>query len=255
MKIYLAIGRCDKSRVSLFKKEGVQRVLVSYASFQGEASLSLPFSDVMLDSGAYSVATDREKVSVRAYGLWLSLYLTTHPQIKEYVNLDDLSDPIITRKNQEFLESLGLHPIPVYHYGEPTEILDALCSRYRYVGLGGIAVGTMSSPNLQKFWEFVYERYSSNIFHIFGVGTMAPFFTYQPYSLDCTSWSTAARFGDIMCYKDGLPCIGAFGIREGITTFFTTQEMFSNNIRALLSFEKCEWVGKVRTEKVQKRLL
>lgn len=245
MKIYLAIGSTDDFRVNLFTRCGANRVLVSYATIRGKAKVNLPFEDVLLDSGAYSVETGVEKVSLESYILWLQLYLSKYPQITRYVNLDDLSDYRISLQNLEKMHSEGLDPIPVYHYGEPPEVLDMLCTSYEYVGLGGIAVGTMPVQQLQKFWEHVYRRYPDNKFHIFGVGTVTPFFYCQPYSIDSTSWNVGSRFGDIMCYKDGLPY--RFAAREmyGYQMFFTTEEMFANNIRAQIDWEKCEWLKNV----------
>lgn len=183
MKIFLAIGSLDNFRVNLFKECKVERILISYASIRKENNLTVPFPEVMLDSGAYSVETGVQRVSLDSYILWLQLYLNQYPQIKTYVNLDDLSDPYVSMKNQSKMESEGLSPMPVYHYKEPEEILNYMCDTYEYVGLGGMAIGTMPWQQLQKFWEYVYHRYPDNKFHIFGVGTVQPFFYCQPYCL------------------------------------------------------------------------
>lgn len=247
MNIYLAIGGLDNSRVNLFKKCDVKNVLISYASIKGKENIKLPFENCMIDSGAFSVETGIEKVSIDSYILWLQLYLNKYPQIKHYVNLDDLGDPYISMKNQLYMESEGLAPMPVYHYGEPTDVLDELCKEYEYIGLGGMAIGSMPWQKLQKFWEWVYQRYKDNKFHMFGVGTVQPFFYYQPCSIDSTSWNVGSRFGDLMGYKNNLPY--RFGMREmyGFKTFFTTEELFANNIRAQVDWEKLEWLKYVPT--------
>ena len=247
MKTYLAIGSLDKFRINLFKGEGVQRVLVSYASLQGKGDdqIRIPFEDVMLDSGAFSAETKVAKVSIEAYSFWLETNLSQHPEIKTYINLDDLSSFDISIKNLLYMESLGLLPMPVYHYGEPEEILDWMCSKYEYVGLGGMAIGTMPNVSLQTFWEQIHQKYPNTKFHIFGVGTLTPFFNYQPYSMDSTSWNVGSRFGDIMGYREGVPF--RWGAREmyGFKFFFNTEELFKNNIRATLDWEKLEWLKNV----------
>ena len=248
MRLYFAIGQASDNRVALFKKENVRRVLISYASVAGESEISIPFEDVMIDSGAFGVETGVSKVNLKGYTLWLQLYLDKYPQIKTCVNLDILSDPDKSMRNLEYMESEGLHPMPVYHYGEETEVLDKLCSKYEYVGIGGMAVGTMANTNLQKFWEFVCDRYLDNKFHVFGVGTMTPFFRKQPFSLDCTSWNVGARFGDLMGYRGGLPFRWSAREMYGMKFFFTTEELFSNNIRAMLDWEKLEWTKSVEVE-------
>jgi len=246
MKIYLAIG--SLSTVPLFKEEGVERVLVSYYEVNGRADIKLPFEDVMLDSGAYSVEHTQKRVSLQAYGLWLELYISNYPQIKNYANLDNLSDYQETERNQSYLESLGLCPIPVYHYGESTEVLDKLCNKYEYVGLGGMAIGQMPSKNLKRFWEFVYSKYKDNKFHFFGVGTMFPFADHQPFSLDSASWSIYVKYGHILIYKDGLPSILELSEKEGYKTFLKIDELRRNNIRAFLDYEKLEWVNNKKGE-------
>lgn len=252
----MAIGGLDNFRINLFKECDVERVLISYASIHGRQDLKLPFSECMLDSGAYSVETGKNKVSVESYTLWLQLYLERYPQIKHYINLDDLSDPYISMRNQLYMESEGLSPMPVYHYGEPTETLDSLCKDYEYVGLGGMAVGSMPWQKLQKFWEWIYDRYKDNKFHMFGVGTVQPFFYCQPYSIDSTSWNVGSRFGDLMCYRKGLPYRFGGGETDGYKFFFNTKELFANNIRAQVDWEKLEWLKNVKPrDGEQKRLI
>lgn len=226
-------------------------MLYSYADVKGAAKVNMPFPDVILDSGAYSMETGgNAKVNLEAYSFWLKNYIEDYPQIKMYVNLDDLSDPQKSIENLKYLESKGLKPIPVYHYGEPENILEWMCENYSYVGIGGIAVGVMPIPKLTSFWEKdVYEKYPETKFHIFGVGTIEPFFKHQPYSVDSTSWNVGAVYGDIMGYENGKPF--RFGAREmyGYEFFFTREELFSNNIRAILDWEKLEWMNEERVLK------
>lgn len=253
MKIYLAIGSIDNTRLKLFTEEKVQHVLVSYATVKGRADIRLPFSDVIMDSGAYSVETGNAAVNIEAYTLWLQLYLKDYPQIKHYVNLDDLSDPEKSLWNLRYMENEGLSPMPVYHYGEDLKCLDLFCEKHEYVGLGGIAVGTIPVQRLESFWVMIHNTHPETKFHMFGVGTMTPFFKHQPYSMDCTTWNVGARFGDILGYKYGVPCrISEDRETDGFKMFFTTEELFRHNIRALMDWEKCEWVDKVKIKEGEK---
>lgn len=248
MKIYFAIGSPDKMRVDTFTQCGVQRVLISYGDSNGKANINLPFSDVMLDSGAFGVETGTQKVTPEAYALWLELYLSQYPQIKTYVNLDALNDPETSAKNQQYLESCGLAPMPVYHHGEPIEYLDEICSKYKYVGLGGMAVGKIRSEDLRTFWERIYERYKDNIFHLFGTMAMPAMIKYQPYSLDSSSWASAGKYRSFAGYKDGIPAwFKMAGENNGWQFFFKSTELWSLNIRAMLDWEKLEWLKNVKS--------
>lgn len=255
MRIYLAIGDLSKFRIRMFEELNVERVLVSYADIQGSADFKLPFKDIMLDSGAYGAENRGVKISLEAYTLWLQLYLDTYPQITSYVSLDDLSSPETSEYNLLYMESEGLHPMPVYHYGEPTSILDELCANYEYVGLGGVAFGVMSNQ-MQKYWEWCHQRYKDNKFHIFGIGTMIPFFNYQPYSIDSNSWTAGDRFMHIAGYKDGLPLWLHLSRKDtGWELFFTHKELFSANIRAMIDWEKLEWLKNIKGGGTQEWLI
>lgn len=252
MKIYFAIGsniKLNQPEVLAFTKSGVKRVLYSYAVVGGREDIPMPFEDVMLDSGAFSIATGNEiKVTLGGYSMWLQLYLSKYSQIKTYVNLDDLKDPAQSLKNLKKLEADGLHPIPVYHYGEPEEILDNYCKEYEYVGLGGFAVGRMPSEKMQTFWEYVASKYKDNKFHIFGVGTLKPFFNVQPYSLDSLSciWNGAIRPA-IAGYKNGLPDVMPIDRNQtGWDFFITREELLSMSARAMVDWEKCEWLKNIK---------
>lgn len=256
MKIYLAIGAIDNARLKVFRGCGVERVLVSFADIRSKADIKLPFPDCMMDSGAFGIGTGCQEVTVETYTLWLELYLKNYPQIQTYINLDDLKDPVKSKKNLEYMEAHELSPMPVYHYGEPTEFLNEMCSKYEYVGLGGFAIGNMPTNNLQRFWEWCYEEYSSNRFHIFGATAMGAFCKYQPYSMDSTSWNAGARYGRIPGYKNGFPSFCEFGKEDtGIELFFTNYELWNAGVKAMLDWEKLEWLEKIKeSDKLQGRL-
>jgi len=254
MKIYLAMGSINNTRIKIFKEEGVQRILVSYAELQGSIP-ELPFPDIILDSGAYGIGHSAKQVSIKAYSLWLQLYLNKY-SIVAYANFDNMLSPEESQQNLEYLESEGLYPMPVYHYGEPLDVLDKMCGKYEYIGLGGLSIGMISTEKLRNFWEYIYERYKDNKFHIFGSTQMGAFINYQPFSLDSSSWTLGSRFGIFCGYRNELPALIPMREKEGIQLFFTAYEGYRNNIRAMLDWEKLEWLKNVnKDESKQARLL
>lgn len=228
--------------------------MVSYAYIRDDKKLRLPFKNILLDSGAFSVKTGVEKVSLKAYMLWLELYLQDYPQIHTYINLDDLDDPMVSIENYTAMTDAGFKPMPVYHYGEPDYILDYYADVTDYIGLGGIAVGKMPWKKLQSFWEDIHTRFPKHKFHLLGVGTMNPFFYDQPYSLDSTSWNTGAVYGDLMCIKDGLPYRFPFREMYGYKMFLTNNELIRNNVRAQINWGELKWLDKVPPRGQQTRL-
>lgn len=255
MILYLAVGDLNNHRIEMFTKCKAENVLVSYANIRNIKNIKLPFNNVMLDSGAFSVATGTEKISLKAYMLWIELYLGFYPQISTYINLDDLDDPIKSIENYNTMRDAGFKPMPVYHYGEDESILEYYTNETDYIGLGGLAVGKMPWKNLQKFWEDVNCKYPQHKFHMLGVGTMNPFFYSQPYSIDSTSWLSGAQYGHLMCYKDGLPhTIGDLDRHHGFQMFFSQDDYYLHNIKAQIDWGKCEWLKNVPKRSEQERL-
>lgn len=246
MKIYFSGGGWDNVLLS----EGVKSVLMSYAEVKDRAEVSrlkAGFTDIMLDSGAYSVATGKAYINIHTYTLWLELYLSSYPQIKHYVVLDDINSSNITNRNQEYMEAHGLSPLPVFHYKEPVELLDRICSTHEYIGLGGIATNKLNTEELKNWWELIYNRYSDNKFHLFAVGNMSALINCQPYSVDTTTW-LSARFGSLLCLKKSIPSsveVPQIGQNEnGDRCYLKWEEIHANNIRALLDWAKMDWTKK-----------
>ncbi len=260
MKIYFALGSGGEIGARVLKKVGACRALFSFADVASKEEAPLFVPEMMLDSGAYSVETRSLSISLRAYILWLQLYLDKYPMVVTYVNFDNLSDPKKTMENQQSMESEGLSPLPVYHYSEPESLLDYYCNKYKYVGLGGLAVGTISPEKLKTFWERIAEHYPDNRFHVFGVGTMTPFYKYQPYSMDSMTWLHNAFRGKLAGYRDGLPATADWSRKAGWEFFTDREELMAINARAIMDYEKLEWLKnvdgkhKVDEENPQRRL-
>lgn len=246
MKMYL--GATSKEDAKALVQVKCSTVLYSYYIIRNRPNFQL-FDDIMLDSGAFSAKTQGVTIYLDAYILWLQLNLPKYPQIKVYVNLDDISDYKQSRKNLLKMRSEGLDPLPVYHYGEPSEILDEMCNEREYVGLGGL-VKTASTTEIQKLWNYVCKEYPDNKFHFFGVNTMKPFFYKQPYSLDSTSWIQYAMNFQLPGYYKGLPAvmdISETGTGWNIPLHWSDMRLLTAKL--LLDWQKLEWLKYVDSEK------
>jgi len=240
MKLYFAGDFWDK----VLLEEGVTRRLLSFAAIKELKKLG-DFEDIFLDSGAFSNSTGADTITVSRYTLWLELYLDANPNINTYAVLDDISDPAITQSNLEYMEAEGLKPLPVYHYGEDTEILTRLCNKYEYIAIGGIASQGLNTEKLRLLWEWIYENYPDNKFHLFGVGNVCALQVYQPYSIDTTLWVNSTKFRIVAGYKDKMPYYFSMSVDNGVYVFFNSEELIRNNIRAMLDWEKLEWLRDV----------
>lgn len=283
IKVHLAIGVTDKSRLSQLLEEGVEHVLFSFSEVGGnpkKVQSMASFPSLMLDSGGFSHGNTaieslkrRDLISVKehfeSYCSFLQMlpysYPKVAPKLKVYVNFDDMSNPELTLANQKTMEDAGLHPMPVYHFGEDKKYLDYYCSKYELVGLGGLAVGQVSTGQLRKWWNKIAIEHKDNKFHVLGTSQFRAFVDHEPYSLDSTSWLTDAWGNLLTIAKDGGPAIGgilqslnsdegvAFGEVEALKSqgvrktelaghFFTVGQLRSQNIKAMLYFGKMEWI-------------
>jgi hypothetical protein len=136
---------------------------------------------IIADSGAYSVWSRGKDADIAEYMTWLKQY-----EIRRYFNFDVIGDQEATAENHAIMEQAGFHPIPVFHLGEPMEVLEGLVNKYPLVGLGG-TVGQPVTIREQWFRQ-VFSLYPKAKFHAFGV-TDARLIAQFPFaSVDSTWW-------------------------------------------------------------------
>ena len=93
--------------------------------------------DLYLDSGAFTAMMSGNPIRLEQYAAFLeqnASYATW------YANLDSIGDSVETLQNQRRLESMGFHPVPVFHQGSSTDIFRSMLYEYSgKIALGGIA--------------------------------------------------------------------------------------------------------------------
>jgi len=166
-------------------------VLVSYAYAKPWAKVRHleHWREVVLDSGAFSVAKTGETIDVRAFGEWALEQKAADPRVTEVFTLDVIGGSWReSLRNTETLWKMGVEAIPVFHVGEPTDVLIALARDYPKIALGG-AVGYRK----RMAWAAVCFRHIwPKKVHGLGFGetslTEIPFHT-----IDNSSWDFAPR--------------------------------------------------------------
>jgi len=183
--VHIYYGGCEYPKaLTQLHELGIKTVMFSYAAKPSERVWQMVKEfgmQVLLDSGAFSAWSVGKQININDYADYLFKY-----QPDKYFNLDVIGDPEETAKNQIFLESLGLTPIPVFHLGEPMELLDNLVKRYGVIGLGG----TVGKPHRQrtKWLSEVYSRHPNTMFHGLGITNRTLLSAYPFYSVDSTWW-------------------------------------------------------------------
>ena len=227
MKVYLSGGFVYMRDLELEKKLntlGVQNRLYSYFYLRSKPKFREIFHkvleedvfNVMIDSGAHSVATMKEAVSVEEYGKWL-VSLGGMPR-SVYINLDVVpyqhgdEIPPASRwdqsaeegwENLKYLESLGLKPIHVFHGGENQKWLDKLIDNYDYIGIAASRLATGISERygfLDTCWKKLTDDKGKPIRKVHGFALTSPeiMIRYPWYSLDSSTWGQFGVYGGIL---------------------------------------------------------
>ena len=227
MRIYLSGGFVYMRDLDLERKLstlGVKNRLYSYFYLRMKPKFREIFHtvlqedlfNVMIDSGAHSVATMKEAISVEEYGKWL-VSLGSMPR-SVYINLDVVpyqhgdEIPPASRwdqsaqegwENLKYLESLGLKPVHVFHGGEDMKWLDKLIDNYEYVGIAASRLATGESERygfLDTVWKKLLDDKGNPIRKVHGFALTSPeiMVRYPWYSLDSSTWGQFGVYGHIL---------------------------------------------------------
>jgi hypothetical protein len=219
-------GTADKQEQWMINNGLSGRLLSFYAIFfnQAESRNSFTFYkkrmknmqnnkkiDLFLDSGAYSAFTKNVKIDINEY---ITFIKENEDVIDVYSNLDVISSAEGTWRNQIKMEKVGLHPLPVYHYGEDISWLQKYLDRgYDYMSLGGMV--PISTADLRPWLDNLFSKYLTDEkgipfikIHGFGLTSLSLLFRYPWYSVDSTSWVMTSRMGGIQMprWKGGEWC-------------------------------------------------
>ena len=155
---------------------------------------------IFLDSGAFSAFTKKIVIDIDEYITFIKKY---EEYLEVYAVLDDITDPDITYKNQKYMESKGVNPLPCYHYGEDIKYLKRyLDEDYEYIALGGMV--PISTGDLKKWLDSLFNNHLTDSkgvakvkIHGFGLTSIGLMVRYPWHSVDSTSWVMTGRFGAV----------------------------------------------------------
>ncbi|MHA2023818.1 MAG: hypothetical protein ACTSWQ_09175 [Candidatus Thorarchaeota archaeon] len=122
-------------------------------------------------------------------------------QLMGYVNLDIIYNAERSWKNQEYMESNGLRPIPVFHHKEDYKWLRKYAEEYDYIGIGGVATGLGSHEFItfaDQCFKIINEVNPDLKVHGFAVTAFNLMIRWSWYSCDSTSWVKHAAYGNVI---------------------------------------------------------
>lgn len=153
---------------------------------------------LFLDSGAFSAKSKGISIDIETYAEFIKKNMHL---LKAYANLDVIGDPKATFKNHKTLVSLGLNPLPVFHYHSDEKYIRKYLEKgYNHIALGGLVNSAQPKEWLDKIWnEYLSDDNGNPLFkvHGFGVTTHSLLIRYPWDSVDSTTWVLAAAMGEI----------------------------------------------------------
>ncbi len=116
-----------------------------------------------------------------------------------YINLDVIGSGPKSWENQKTMESCGLRPIPVYHYGDELKYLyKCLDDGYKWIMLGGVA----KIGNSDSFYDDVFRKIGRDSngnpkvkVHGLAATDYNSMTRYPFYSVDSVSWTLYSAYG------------------------------------------------------------
>jgi hypothetical protein len=195
MKLFFVV--IDKT-YSLLTPLKVKRFLFSYF-YCKDLYLKHYFRDIkpdelFIDSGGFEAQKNGAKINVKDYSQYIKRNLD---MITVYANLDN-SDINESQQNLEYMESVDLKPIPVWHATEPLDLFERMCEKYPYIAVGGVEYGGNRDITERVTRQIfpIAMKYKTKI-HSFGMTFIPLLREYPFYSADSSSWRSGFRYGTV----------------------------------------------------------
>jgi len=120
-----------------------------------------------------------------------------------FSNLDVISNPKLTMRNQRLFEEQGLAPIPVFHLGSDERYLERYIKKYEYIAIGGLVPNPtrMLIPVLDRLWRTYLtdaDGFPKVKVHGFACTSLTLMERYPWYSVDSASSQKLAMYGKII---------------------------------------------------------
>lgn len=215
MRLTFALGM-NPYQIILMNDLKAPNILISFAYSKIIDDINYYPEYLILDSGAFTAWNTGKQVDIDAYAKWA---LANQHKAKKVVavNLDVIpgeAGRTSTKKeraegmkqsliNADYLRSLGLEVMEVYHQDEPQVFLDTLLDRLPPNGILGISPRNDVSLKSRIEWQnlvlrHLYQRYGVENLpktHGLAVTALDSMKAFPYYSVDSSTWTTSMRFG------------------------------------------------------------
>ena len=160
-------------------------------------------TEVLIDSGAFTFYKTGQSKTVKEYAAFLR-GLEIEPV--DYFQLDVIGDAEATLRNYREMLDMGLRPVPIWTRGAPIEHFHEMADTADYVGVGGIAVGSMTAgEGVRSYLRWLHHEVMrpGDAVHWLGVAKHKLLNYYLPRQCDTTTWLTSSRWLHWRSYYGG----------------------------------------------------
>lgn len=186
-----------KEEIQVIRKVRPPRLLCSYWYFKNKPLREFVDSlgyrpEIMLDSGAYTAFTKGRSVALFDYIRYIE---ENAEYISRYVALDVIGDSFSTVAYFEIMQHKRLCPMPVFHYGDDSTILDY----YKIFGCEDVALGNtvgIRDKRVVAAWCMaIREQHPDLRLHLLGSSSAKILECGALDSCDSSAWYTLAVNG------------------------------------------------------------
>jgi hypothetical protein len=176
----------------------------------------------VLDSGAFSAWNIGKEVDIA--GLTVE---SGRPYWQESVALDVIGNPDKSLANALWMKKQGSPAYPVFHYGEPWDLLIEYKKHFPKVGLSCL-FGEKKSMSL-KWVEQCFSRGWPHRFHSFGWIKDSVLMAFPWHSADASSWALQpGAFGLWRAFGGRMPLRGPQDLTANIHSFYRLEKQVRN---------------------------
>ena len=176
---------------------GVSHKLDSVFKYWVKRKKTDPEIQIFMDSGAFTFGGKISEYDNEAYDAKLDEYIKFIKKYKNgidhYMALDHIWSVDKSIEYYDKMLSEGLDPVPVYHLGEPYEILEYYAENSDYIA---IALRGAKQAHQYAMLQKIFNDYPNKKFHALAVNGLTKIFLDFPfYSCDSSSWCKYALEG------------------------------------------------------------
>lgn len=222
-------------------------LLIAYPYFRKDISGFLRLLDsidpndyrLIIDSGAFSAHYSGHEVTLEGYSQFLRSI--QYERFERCIQLDVIFNAEKTKEHFHIMRDQGLDVSPVFTRGTPIEYFDELIANDEYIFVGGLQNDTGTNDPI-RFAIQCLERSRGKKVHYLAFIRPDYLIHYKPYSVDASSWSSSAQYGNLILY-DGNGRTKTFNRKHFVT--YPKQEIIDLLKKLRLDIEEIKSLQKL----------